>query len=290
MPITSDEKQMLLDTARELRLTMIDVMAWSGGAHIGGSLSIADILAILYFKYLNVKPDDPQWEERDRFILSKGHSAAGYIPALAKKGYFPEEELKSFNHFGSPFAMHPDCNKVVGCDASAGSLGHGLSMAVGLGLGARYLCKTWKTVCLMGDGECCEGSVWEAAMSLAHFGLRNVIPVVDRNRLMIDGFTEDIMALEPFADKWRSFGFEVLEVNGHDFDELAAAFDRAWAAGESSGENAGESGKAGGKPVMILANTVKGKGVDFMENNVVYHYASGDSALCEKAKASILKG
>ncbi|HYE67021.1 MAG TPA: transketolase, partial [Anaerovoracaceae bacterium] len=209
MPITLQEKQMLLDTARELRLTMVDVMAWSGGAHIGGSLSIADILTILYFKYLNVDPNNPVWEDRDRFILSKGHCAAGYIPALAKKGYFPEEQLKSFNHFGSPFAMHPDCNKVTGCDASTGSLGHGLSMSVGLGLGARYLKKSWRTICLLGDGECCEGSVWEAAMSLTNFKLTNVITIVDRNRLMIDGFTEDIMALEPFADKWRAFGFEV---------------------------------------------------------------------------------
>ncbi|HWQ77954.1 MAG TPA: transketolase [Anaerovoracaceae bacterium] len=280
MPITPDEKKILTDTARDLRLTMIDVMAWSGGAHIGGSLSIADILTILYFKYLNIDPNNPGWEDRDRFILSKGHAAAGFIPTLAKRGYFPEADLKSFNHFGSPFAMHPDSNKVVGCDASTGSLGHGLPMAVGLGLGARYLGKNYKTVCLMGDGECCEGSVWEAAMSLANFRLRNVIPVVDRNKLMIDGFTEDIMALEPFADKWRAFGFEVLEVDGHDFDELAAAFGKAWAAGENAGE----------KPVMILADTVKGKGVDFMENNVVYHYASGDSAVCEKAKASIMKG
>lgn len=276
MPITSNEKQQLMNTARELRLTIVDVMAWSGGAHIGGSLSIADILTILYFKYLNVNPENPCWKDRDRFILSKGHSAAGFIPVLAKKGFFPEEDLKSFNHFGSPFAMHPDSNKVIGCDASTGSLGHGLSIAVGLGLGARYLYKPWKTVCLLGDGECCEGSVWEAAMSLSNFKLTNVIPIVDRNRLMIDGFTEDIMALEPFADKWRAFGFEVVEIDGHDFDQLAGALDKAWTAVE--------------KPVMILANTVKGKGVDFMENNVVYHYASGDSAVCEKAKASIMKG
>ena len=276
MPLTPNEKQKLIDAARDLRLTIVDVMAWSGGAHIGGSLSIADILTILYFKYLKVDPKNPQWEDRDRFILSKGHTAAGYIPALAKKGFFPEEELKSFNHFGSPFAMHPDSNKVIGCDASTGSLGHGLSMSAGLGLGSRYLKKSYKTVCLMGDGECCEGSVWEAAMSIAHYKLTNVITVVDRNKLMIDGFTEDIMALEPFANKWRAFGFEVIEINGHDFDQLDSAFEKAWAASE--------------KPVMILANTVKGKGIDFMENNVVYHYASGDSAVCEKAKASIMKG
>lgn len=275
MAISVIERKQLADIARELRLTIIDVMAWSGGAHIGGSLSITDILTILYFKYLNVDPANPSWEDRDRFILSKGHSAAGFVPVLAKKGFFPSEALKSFNHFGSPFAMHPDSKKVIGCDVSAGSLGHGLPIAAGIALGARYLKKGYKTVCLLGDGECCEGSVWEAAMSISHFKLTNVITVVDRNRLMIDGKTEDIMALEPFADKWRAFGFEVIEINGHDFEQLDAAFERAWAATE--------------KPVLILANTVKGKGVDFMENNVVYHYASGDTAMCEKAKASILK-
>jgi transketolase len=275
MALSDEEKQKLSAMARELRLTIIDVMAWSGGAHVGGSLSIADILTILYFKYLKVDPGNPQWEDRDRFILSKGHAAAGFIPALAKKGYFPEETLKSFNHFGSPFAMHPDSNKISGCDVSAGSLGHGLSMAVGLGLGARYLKKTWKTVCLMGDGECCEGSVWEAAMSAAHFKLGNIIGIVDRNKLMIDGFTEDVMSLEPFADKWRAFGWDVEEIDGHDFDSLDAALAKAWA--------------ASGKPALIVANTVKGKGVDFMENNAVYHYASGDSELCARARASILK-
>ena len=276
MALSMEEKQRLQDLARDLRLTVIDVMAWSGGAHVGGSLSIIDILTILYFKYLNVDPANPKWEDRDRFILSKGHAAAGYIPVLAKKGYFPEETRKTFNHFGSPFAMHPDCNKVIGCDASAGSLGHGLSMAVGLGLGARYLKKDWKTVCLMGDGECGEGSIWEAAMSASHFKLGNVIGIVDRNRLMIDGKTEDVMALEPFADKWRAFGWDVVEIDGHDFDQLDEALSRAWAATE--------------QPVLILANTIKGKGVDFMENNVVYHYASADSELCAKAKASIMKG
>lgn len=276
MALSMEEKQRLQDLARELRLTVIDVMAWSGGAHVGGSLSIIDILTILYFKYLKIDPANPKWEDRDRFILSKGHAAAGYIPVLAKRGYFPEETLKTFNHFGSPFAMHPDCNKVIGCDASAGSLGHGLSMAVGLGLGARYLKKEWKTVCLMGDGECGEGSIWEAAMSASHFKLGNVIGIVDRNRLMIDGKTEDVMALEPFADKWRAFGWDVVEIDGHDFDQLDEALSHAWAATD--------------QPVLIMANTVKGKGVDFMENNVVYHYASADSELCAKAKASIMKG
>ena len=275
MPCTVEEKQRLTEIARDLRLTIVDVMAWSGGAHVGGSLSIVELLTALYFKYLNIDPERPQWEDRDRFVLSKGHAAAGFIPVLAKRGFISEEELKTFNHFGSPFAMHPDSNKVIGCDASAGSLGHGLPMAVGMGLGARYLKKGYKTVCLMGDGECCEGSVWEAAMALANFKLTNVVTIVDRNRLMIDGRTEDVMALEPFADKWRAFGFDVIEIDGHDFDQICNALDKGWA--------------AEGKPVFILANTIKGKGVDFMEDNVVWHYASADSALCEKAKACILK-
>ena len=275
MALSPQEKQRLKDIARELRLTVIDVMAWSGGAHVGGSLSIIDILTILYFKYLDVHPADPQWDERDRFVLSKGHAAAGLIPVLAKRGFFPEETLKTFNHFGSPFAMHPDSNKVIGCDASAGSLGHGLSMAVGMALGARQRKMPWKTVCLMGDGECCEGSIWEAAMSAPHFKLGNLIGIVDRTRYMIDGETEDVMPLEPFADKWRAFGWEVVEVDGHDFDQLDEALAKAWAATDV--------------PVLILAHTIKGKGVDFMENNVVYHYASADSELCARAKASILK-
>lgn len=273
MALSAAEKQKLQDTARELRLTVIDVMAWSGGAHVGGSLSCMDILTILYFKYLRIDPENPQWEDRDRFILSKGHAAAGYIPVLAKRGYFPEETLKTFNHFGSPFAMHPDSNKVIGCDASAGSLGHGLSMALGMGLAARQLKKDWKTVCLLGDGECDEGSIWEAAMAAPRFRAGNVIAIVDRNRFMIDGPTEEVMALEPFADKWKAFGWRVLEVDGHDFDQLDGALAEAWAATDV--------------PVVIIANTVKGKGVDFMENNVVYHYASADSGLCAKAKASI---
>ena len=275
MALSPEERQRLEQTARELRLSMIDVMGWSGGSHIGGSLSVADILVILYFKYLNVRPEEPQWEDRDRFILSKGHAAAGYIPVLAKRGYFPEETLKTFNHFGSPFAMHPDSNRVIGCDASTGSLGHGLSMGVGMALGGRYLKKDFKTVVLLGDGECCEGSVWEAAMSAAHFKLNNLIAIVDRNRLMIDGFTEDIMALEPLGEKWRSFGWTVHEINGHDMGELDEALAAAW--------------QSSGRPTVIIAQTVKGKGVDFMENNVVYHYAAGDTSVLERAKASILR-
>ena len=277
MGIDVNELHDLKVTAKELRLTVIDVMKWSGGAHVGGSLSCMDLLTALYFKYLKIDPADPKWDERDRFILSKGHAAAGYIPVLAKRGYFPESELKSFNHFGSPFAMHPDGNKVIGCDASAGSLGHGLPMAFGMGLGFKHQKKPNKVVCLLGDGECAEGSIWEAAMAIAHFGLTNVITIVDRNKLQIDGPTEKVMTLEPFADKWKAFGFDVIEIDGNDMAQVCDALEKAWAV------------QAGDKPVMILANTIKGKGVDFMEDQVPYHYCSGDDEVCARAKASIEK-
>ena len=271
-----DIKQ-LKQTAKELRLTVIDVMKWSGGAHVGGSLSCMDLLTALYFKYLKINPEEPDWDGRDRFILSKGHAAAGYIPVLAKRGFFPEEQLKSFNHFGSPFAMHPDTNKVVGCDASAGSLGHGLPMALGMALSFRQQGKDNKVVCLMGDGECQEGSVWEAAMAISHFKASNVITIVDRNHAQIDGTTEEVMALEPFADKWEAFGFDVIKIDGNDMAQVCDALEKAWAVGDEQ------------KPVFILADTVKGKGVDFMEGNVPYHYCNGTDEVCKKAKASIMK-
>lgn len=277
MAIDTNKLHELKQTAKDLRLTVIDVMKWSGGAHVGGSLSCMDILTALYFNYLKVDPKNPQWEERDRFILSKGHAAAGYIPVLAKKGYFPEEELKSFNHFGSPFAMHPDKNKVVGCDASAGSLGHGLPIGFGMGLGFKFQKKDNKVVVLTGDGELQEGSNWEAFMAISHYNLTNVITIVDRNRCQIDGPTEKVMALEPLNDKLVAFGFDVIEIDGNDMQQVCDALDKAWAK------------KAGEKPALILANTIKGKGVDFMENQVPYHYCSGDTEVCEKAKASIMK-
>jgi len=277
MVMNKSEISSLKLTARDLRLTVIDVMKWAGGAHVGGSLSCMDLMVALYFKFLKINPQNPSWEDRDRFILSKGHCAAGFIPVLAKRGYFPEEDLKSFNHFGSPFAMHPDSNKVIGCDASTGSLGHGLPMAFGMGLGFKYQNRMNKVVCLMGDGECQEGSVWEAAMAISHYNLTNVITIVDRNRCQIDGNTEDVMALEPFADKWAAFGFRVIEIDGNDMEQVCDAFEQAWKV------------RAGEKPVLILANTIKGKGVDFMENEVPYHYCSGTSEVCEKAKASIMK-
>ena len=275
MALTSEERQKLYAQARQLRKDIVDVTSWAGGAHIGGGLSVIDILTILYFKYLNIDPQRPDWEDRDRLVLSKGHAAVAFVPVLARRGFFDVEEMKTFNKFQSPFGMHPDCKRVRGCDASTGSLGHGLPMAVGMALGARVLGKDLKVYCVLGDGECNEGSVWEGLMAAAQYKLTNLVTIIDRNRLMIDGPTEEVMGVEPLADKLTAFGMEVIVVDGHDFDTLSDGIEKALKATE--------------RPVAILANTVKGKGISFMEGQVPWHYGSVDAELKEKALTSIEK-
>ncbi|WP_319522221.1 transketolase [uncultured Desulfosarcina sp.] len=273
MPITEQEIRFLQEKAKKIRKDIIDITGWSGGAHIGGAMSMVEMLTLLFFKVARLDPSQPEAPERDRIVVSKGHGGVGYAAMLADKGYFEFDLLKNFNKFKSPFGMHLDANKVRGVDVSTGSLGHGLPMAVGLALGARVQKQGWKTYCILGDGECNEGSVWEAAMAASHFKTTNLITFVDRNRLMIDGQTEDVMSLEPFADKWRAFGFDVREVDGHSFGQLTEAVDAALAATE--------------KPALIIANTIKGKGVDFMENDVRWHYGGLDSDLIARAKDSV---
>ncbi len=273
MPITDSEIQELKARAVDIRKDIIDTTVAAGGAHIGGAMSMVEIMTILYYKYLNVRPDQPLWKDRDRVVVSKGHAGVGVASVLANKGYFPREALSTFNQFKSKFGMHLDSLKVDGVDVSTGSLGHGLPMALGLALGARLQKKPWKTYCILGDGECNEGSVWEAAMAASHYNITNMITFVDRNRLMIDGTTEEIMGLEPFADKWKAFGFIVKEVDGHDFAALTQALDFAL-----------DQEKA---PVMILSNTIKGKGVSFMENEVKWHYGSMNSTLAHQAKKEL---
>ena len=185
--------QKLKEKAKQLRLNIVKTANFAGSGHVGGSLSCADVLAALYFKYLNVNADDPAMFDRDRFILSKGHCALAYVPCLAMAGFVPMESLEHFNHYESPYGMHPDSKKVRGCDASTGSLGHGLPMGVGMALGLRYQKVDSKVVVLMGDGEQNEGSVWEAAMAAHQFKLKNLIAIVDRNKMMIDGRTEDVI-------------------------------------------------------------------------------------------------
>ena len=273
MPLRPEERTRLKQIALEIRQQIVEVTAWSGGAHIGGALSMADILTILYFNYLNIDPARPDWPDRDRFVLSKGHGGVGHAVTLAHRGYFPKEDLREFNATGSKLGMHLDSSKAAGVDVSTGSMGHGLSQAVGLALAARVLRKPWRTYCIVGAGESNEGSIWEAAMAAHHYKLANLTAFCDRNHMMIDGLTEDVMSLEPLAAKWTAFGWQVRSVNGHDFDELAGAIEFARANGDG--------------PVMIIADTVKGKGVDFMENDPAWHYGGLGGELLAKARASL---
>ena len=275
MALSKQEWLALEKKAYELRNLCLDTTFWAGSAHIGGGMSVMDMLTILYYKYMKIDVANPNWEDRDRLILSKGHAGIAYAPVLVDFGWNDPEQLKTFNLTNSKMGIHLDSNKVIGVDASTGSLGHGLPIAVGTGLAARVLGKDYKTYCILGDGECDEGSNWEAAMSAAHFKVDNVISFVDRNKCMIDGRTEDVMSLEPFADKWRAFGFIVKEVDGHNFNELSEAIDFAL-------ENKGA-------PVMIIADTIKGEGIDFMEDNYLWHYGAIDDEKYAKAKESLDK-
>ncbi|NIA14097.1 MAG: transketolase [Nitrospiraceae bacterium] len=276
MAITDQEIAELKEVARKNRIDTIDVTGWAGGAHIGGALSMMDILTILYWKYLKIDPSNPDWPERDRFVLSKGHGGVGHAVVLANKGYYDPAILRDFNKTGSAFGMHLDGNKVAGVDVSTGSMGHGLPMSVGLALGARCKGEDWLTYVMLGDGECDEGSCWEAAMAAAHYKTGNLIGFVDRNHMMIDGPTESVMSLEPFADKWRAFGWETREIDGHDYTQLATAIE--FAQGYTDG------------PVMIVANTVKGKGVSYMENDPAWHYGGLSAELIRQAKSDLGEG
>ncbi len=275
MPLTKQEWLKLEKKAHELRNLCLDTTYWAGSGHIGGGMSVMDMMTVLYHKYLNIKVEDPNWEDRDRFIMSKGHAGIAYAPVLVDKGFNDPEQLKTFNLTNSKMGIHLDSNKVVGVDASTGSLGHGLSIALGTALAARVLGKDYKTYCILGDGECDEGSNWEAAMSIVHYNATNVISFVDRNKCMIDGRTEDVMNLEPFCDKWRAFGFDVKEIDGHNIKELCEAIDYAL-------DNPA-------KPVMIVANTIKGAGIDFMADDYHWHYGAVDEAKYNQAKQSLEK-
>lgn len=255
--------------ASELRQLTLDTCNWAGSAHMGGSLSSADFLTLLYHKYLNFDPKNYTDPKRDRCIVSKGHIGVILASLFAQLGLVDKEDLKTFNLTGSKLGMHLDSNKVKGLEASTGSLGHGSALALGDALAARVLNNPHKTWVLLGDGECDEGSVWEAAMATAHYKTTDLITVVDRNHAMIDGPTEDVLALEPFADKWRAFGFEVIEVDGHHMKKLSEAMEKAMAAKE--------------KPVCIILDTIKGEGISFMAGDYKWHYGAMDSEKYAKA-------
>lgn len=241
--------------------------------HIGGAFSVMEILTVLYFKEMNISPEHPGYEDRDRLVLSKGHCTAALYPVLAMRGYFPEEHLKTFRHVDSNLSGHAEMNGIPGVDMSTGSLGQGLSAAVGMALSAKADKKKYRVYAVMGDGEIQEGQIWEAAMAASKYKLDNLTGIVDVNGLQIDGPTDEVMPLEPLEDKWKAFGWEVLQIDGNDVAQISQALKMAR--------------DITGKPVMILAHTVKGKGVSFMENQVSWHGHAPSKAEYEAAKGEL---
>ena len=264
--LTAEEMKVM---ARKIRRDIISMIGTAGSGHPGGSLSAVEILTALYFKVLNHNPADPQWEDRDRFILSKGHAAPVLYATLSASGYLPENELCTLRKIDSRLQGHPECGKTPGVEMSAGALGQGLSFGLGVALAARLNGKKYYTYVLLGDGECDEGQVWEAAMAAAHFKVDNLIAIVDNNGLQIDGWNKDVMNLEPLNEKWKSFNWHVLECNGNDAGEVVKALELAK--------------KLYGRPTVIIAHTVKGEGVSFMENNPDFHGKAPSAEELKKA-------
>jgi transketolase len=266
----------LNNIAKSVRLKILHMLTNAGSGHTGGSLSAADVAVAIYFSKMNFNPKDPFWKERDRFILSKGHAAPLQYAIMAEAGYFPEEELNNLRQSESPLQGHPCCKRLPGIEVSTGSLGQGLSVANGIALGLRLDNNPARVYCIMGDGEIQEGQIWEAAMTAAHYGIDNLCAVVDKNGLQIDGPVSKVMNIEPVADKWASFGWHAIKIDGHDMEQIVNALDEA--------EN------VKGKPTVIIANTTKGKGVSFFENKVEYHGITPTREELTRAVAEINNG
>ncbi|MDI6605813.1 MAG: transketolase [Candidatus Omnitrophota bacterium] len=260
--------KILQDKAREVRRSIIRMLAKAGSGHPGGSLSAADLITVLYFKVLRHNPKDPAWPERDRFHMSKGHCCPLWYALLAETGYFPKDKLLTLRQFGSILQGHPD-RRTPGVDVASGSLGQGLSVALGMSLSGRLDKKDYRVYVLLGDGETQEGNIWEAAMACAHYKCDNLCAILDYNGFQIDGRTCEIMELEPVVAKWQAFGWNTIEINGHQMQEILSAYEQA--------------AKFKGKPTVIVAHTIKGKGVSFMENVCDFHGRAPTAQEAEKA-------
>ena len=256
--------------AKKIRRHIVEMIGRAGSGHPGGSLSATDIVTCLYFNILRYDPVNPKWLDRDRFILSKGHAAPVLYSALAEAGYIPVESLSTLRKINSILQGHADSHHTPGVELTAGSLGQGLSFSIGVALAGRLSSKTYRVYTLLGDGECDEGQVWEAAMAAAHFKVDNLTAIVDNNGLQIDGWNKDVMSLDPFNDKWKAFGWHVIEIDGHRIPQILEAFKEA------------QSVK--GKPSVIIAHTIKGKGVSFMENQAGFH---GKAPNAEQVKIAL---
>jgi transketolase len=267
----------LADRAKFVRLETLRLARICGAGHYSSTFSAAELFAALYYAHLRINPADPKWPDRDRFILSKGHAAIGLYPILGDLGYFDPRLLDNYTKLGSPFGDHPDMKKIPGIDFSSGSLGHGLSIGLGMALAGRVQQRTFRVYCMLGDGELAEGQIWEAAMAAAHFRLQGLVAIIDRNQLCIDGHTEEIMKVEPLEERFRSFGWDVQRIDGHDFTAILGALDRLKPAGE-------------GRPQMIVADTIKGRGVARMELSLDWHVANLVGQDYDDAEAEIRAG
>jgi len=259
----------LEEIARRVRVHIVKSTHEAGSGHPGGSLSATDILTALYFEIMDHRPDEPDWPKRDRVVLSKGHAAPALYGVLAESGYFPVDELMTLRKLGSRLQGHPHVRATPGVDASTGSLGQGLSIASGMALAAKLDRESYRVFAICGDGEIQAGQIWEAAMFASHNKLDNLIVFLDRNKLQIDGSTEEVMSIEPIISKWNSFGWHVLEINGHDMDQIVDAVNRAE--------------EIHGEPTIVVSHTIKGKGVPFMEGSLAFHGKAANDEQLETA-------
>ena len=273
--MNSNSKKELAITACKVRMGVIEGTHCAKSGHPGGSLSVTDILTYLYFQEMKTDPQNPAWQERDRLVLSKGHTAPALYAVLAQKGFFPVEELKTLRKIGSRLQGHPDMKKIPGVDMSSGSLGQGISAACGMAKAAKLTGGEWRVYTVLGDGEIQEGQVWEAAMLAAHRKLDNLVVIVDNNNLQIDGAIDEVNSPYPIDKKFEAFNFHVINIDGHDFDAIDAAFKEAKA--------------VKGQPTAIIAKTVKGKGVSFMENQASWHGAAPNDEQYATAMADLEK-
>jgi transketolase len=258
MSITAEKTKELEKIARMLRYEIVMMIGAGKPGHLGGSCSIAELVAVLYFYKLRIDPKNPKWPDRDRFLLSKGHAVLTQYAALAELGYFPKEELSTLKELGTKLQGHPEMLRMPGLEANTGSLGQGLSVACGIAMAGKLDKKDYRVYCIMGDGEIAEGQIWEASMTAPYYELDNLVGILDRNRVQAMGPIEQRYDTNPHADKWRAFGWHVIEIDGHDVTQIVDAFD--------------EAEEVKGKPTMVVANTVKSKGVPFAEGKAQFHH------------------
>ena len=271
MPVTAEKIKELEKMAKKLRYDIVMMIGTGKPGHLGGSCSIADLMAVLYFYKMRIDPKNPKWPDRDRFVISKGHAVLAQYAALANLGYFPMEDLSTLKELGSKLQGHPEMLRMPGLEANTGSLGQGISVSCGIALAGKLDKKDYRVYCIMGDGEIAEGQVWEASMTASYYKLDNLVAILDKNRIQAMGPIEKRYDTNPHAEKWRAFGWHVIEIDGHNIEEIVAAFD--------------EAEQTKGKPTMIVAHTVKSKGVPFAEDKAQFHHGIMTKEQYETARA-----